>query len=74
MTLRSCGLCVAMILVFPFFIAAQVSLTITSTPATLTVGSDTIFFPGNAVALTTTISPNTSTPLATGGSRSPRTP
>jgi len=74
MTLRSCGLCVAMILVFPFVVAAQVSLTITSTPATLTIGHDTIFFPGNAVALTTTISPNTSTPLATGGSRSPRTP
>ncbi len=47
MTLRSCGLCVAMILVFPFVVAAQVSLTITSTPATLTVGHDTIFFPGN---------------------------
>jgi hypothetical protein len=67
MNLRSCGVCIAIILLFPFAVAAQVNLSITSSPATLTVGSDTILFPGNVSSLTTTISPNTSTPLATAG-------
>src|SRR6266849_860636 len=65
MSFRTRSCCAVLALLFCSFLSAQTTLTITSAPATLTLGSDTIVFSGNTVPLVTTISPNTSTPLAT---------
>src|SRR5713226_3346211 len=65
MAFRLHGLCAAALFVFSPALTAQLTIAITSTPAALTLGSDTIVFPGNIAPLMTTISPSASTPLAT---------